>query len=178
LLHKAATAIAETQAWQQHQRELLLLQQSDPSQGRVQPSFTAQTRVDLLKALAPLKHLAYQKFWLSGFSCEFQMGGPELAALNASIGNSLESILLGNRGQVTLDTSFWPALLKVFPALKHLGVYAHVRGATTMADLALFCKEAPSWFTLSLYHSVCDAAAHQQLRSILAAWSASHVTIK
>jgi hypothetical protein len=128
LLHKAAAVIARTQSC-----DWLCLTGTD-DRGPVQPHFGPATRLQLLQALAPLRHAGLRSFSLDGFSCEFEMGAPEVEALSTSIGNHLKSMSVGSMGRVTLSTTFWPVLRSHFPALNWVSPGRHACGAVNTAD--------------------------------------------
>jgi hypothetical protein len=176
LLHKAAAVIACNQSWKQEPEPLLSLDGTEYD-GSVQPHFTAATRLQLLQALAPLRHAGIRMLHLHGFSCEFEMGAPEVEALSTSIGSDIKSMLLGSGGKVTLSPTFWPALRSHFPALRDVWLGKHSDGAVHTSDLVSFCKDAPHPFTLGLHNNICDAAGRQELQTLVTASAGANAPV-
>jgi hypothetical protein len=170
MLHRAATVISQTKSWQQKPPQQLSFA-AIGERGPVKPKFTAQTNIQLFRALAPLKHSSLTKLIMEGFAYvgTFELGQPELAALSSSLGSHLQSIALGGYGTIVLTPSFWPALLKEFPGLQELRLVGRVFGAVGQDAIFAFCKEVTRPFTLVMDDMVCRAAVRQRLQSQLAA---------
>jgi hypothetical protein len=135
-------------------------------------SWTSEQRVQLLRAMAPLSHphLTGLAFGIAGF----ELGQPEVAAIQHSFGAGLTTLVLGI---CTLLPTFWVAMTELLPHVTDLQLRSFVKCHTP--DVIIFCsrRSTAQPLTLHLSTKLYEACGGAQLQASLRANRAGHVSI-
>jgi hypothetical protein len=176
VLRQATTNLAGCPAWQADPGSFIALH-DDPSGLSPEPiTFSAQQRIQLLEALAPVGGPHVKRFEATVQDAVFEWGRPELQALGRSLSSGQLSSL--ELSYCILTTGFWAALDEVLPALSSLQLLNDV--ICSVADVIVYCSKRRNGhpFTLTLGDAVYTAVGGPQLQAALAAQGSVHVSVE
>jgi hypothetical protein len=172
LVYKAAINLAGCPAWQQTQLPDMWLCSNSTSYNPQEHSWTSEQRVQLLRAMAPLRHPHLTSFTLAVDG--FELGQHEVAALQHSFGAGLTTLGLGF---CTLLPSFWVALNDVLPNVNDLQLISSVN--CHPPDINTFCstRSTAHPLVLQLEDKLFEACGGAQLQASLRALGVRHVSV-
>jgi hypothetical protein len=175
-LREATTNLAACPAWQAKPDSCIALG-GDPN-GPFEDIhiFSAQQRIQLLEALAPVGGPHVKKVLACMHGAVFEWGRPELQALGCSINSSqLSALTLDN---CILTVGFWAALDQVLPALRTLTLRSHV--TCSASDIAVFCSKRKQGhqLTVTLGKQLYEAHDGAGIQASLVGQGIFHVKIK
>jgi hypothetical protein len=172
LAHQAAINLAGCPAWQQAQLPKIWLWNAEGDYDPVEHRWTSEQRVQLLRAVAPLRHPHLTSFTLDVDG--FELGQPEVAALQHSFGAGLTTLSLGS---CTLVPTFWAAVNEHLPSVTELQLRSSV--TCQASDVIIFCSRRPTAHPLTLHlgPDLYKACGGDQVQAGLRGYGVQHVSI-
>jgi hypothetical protein len=175
-LRAATTNLAACPAWHAPLDSSCIRLEGDPAgPWAAIHIFSAEQRIQLLEALAPVGGPHVESFAAVMHGAAFVWDRPELLALGRSLNSKrLSSVELDD---CTLTAGFWAALEEVVPALSHLTLYSYA--TCSASDIAGYCKRRQSHqLELELGKELWQAVDGAALQASLVGQGISHVDIK
>jgi hypothetical protein len=138
----------------------------------LEDSWTSEQRVQLLRAMAPLRHPHLKGLTL--IVDGFELGQPEVAALQHSFGAGLRALSIGD---CTLVPSFWVALTELLPTVSGLQLRSAVECHTQ--DIITFCsrRSTAQPLRLGLGSNLYKACGGAETQAGLRAHGVQHVSV-
>jgi hypothetical protein len=172
LLHQAAINLAACPAWQKAMPPDVIVWNAEVDYDPSEHSWTSEQRVQLLRAMAPLRHSH-----LTGFLLDldgWELGQPEVAALQHSFGAGLDTLVLGD---CILVPSFWAALTELLPHVSDLQLRSSVR--CHIPDVITLCSRRSKAhpFVLQLENKLYEVCGGDQVQDSLRAQGVGHVFV-
>jgi hypothetical protein len=172
LLHQAATNLAGCPA-RQHAHPLgVCLWNATTAFNPLEHRWTSEQRVQLLRAIAPLRHPHLTGFVFAATGWE--LGQPEVTALHHSFGAGLATLQLG---YCTLLPSFWAALNERLPNVTNLRLASSVDCQASDVIISCSKRSAVKPLRLDLGKKLYKACGGDQVQASLRAQGVGHVSI-